>query len=193
MNLVLLVHPTRETWPEVRKQILPFKPIALVHHGGDTDSLWREGRIGIVKDELRRFHDDGLLAGCSSHLPEVIRHVSEQDWEIDFYMTCFFQISMGPDEWNHRYGFTPMHEMYTEEMPLQMCRVIQQIETPCLGFKILAAGRSPDRENGVEEAFRFAFDNIKPNDAVIVGMFPHLSDEVAENANLAIRFGSQPE
>ena len=55
----------------------------------------------------------------------------------------------------------------------------------CFAFKILAAGRIPDR--GIEPAFRTAFESIKPTDGVYVGMFPKFKDEVRENAEIVHR------
>jgi hypothetical protein len=68
-----------------------------------------------------------------------------------------------------------------------MCRVIRTTKKTCLAFKILAAGRAAERRGGLEQAFRFAFQNIKPNDAVIVGMYPRFRDEVKENADIVRR------
>jgi len=59
--------------------------------------------------------------------------------------------------------------------------VIRQVPRPCLGFKILAAGRRCDSRESVRQAFEFAFQNIKPSDAVIVGMFPKFSDHISAN------------
>jgi hypothetical protein len=61
-----------------------------------------------------------------------------------------------------------------------MYRVMRQTRKPCFAFKILAAGRIPDR--GVDQAFRTAFESIKPTDGIYVGMFPRVKDEVKENA-----------
>ena len=41
----------------------------------------------------------------------------------------------------------------------------------CLGFKILAASRNAKTEEGTRKAFEYAYKNMKPNDAVVVGMF----------------------
>lgn len=65
---------------------------------------------------------------------------------------------------------------------------IQDLLRRCLGFKILAAGRRCDQPDGVANAFQFAFQSIKRNDAVIVGMFPRFRDEPVENAALVRRF-----
>ena len=40
----------------------------------------------------------------------------------------------------------------------------------------------------MEKAFQFAFANIKKTDGVIVGMFPILSDEIGEDADLARKY-----
>jgi len=66
-----------------------------------------------------------------------------------------------------------------------MCRVIRQASKPCLGFKILAAGRRCESSQQVHEAFDYAFKNIKPTDGLIVGMFPQLSDHIEENVRFA--------
>ena len=68
-----------------------------------------------------------------------------------------------------------------------MCEVIRQVKRPCLGFKILAAGRNCRQPAQVAGAFEHAFRNIKRSDAVIVGMFPRSQDEPVEAAKLATR------
>jgi len=44
----------------------------------------------------------------------------------------------------------------------------------------------------VEQAFRQAFESIKPNDGVLVGMFPMVKDEVRENAEIVSRILARP-
>jgi hypothetical protein len=74
-----------------------------------------------------------------------------------------------------------------------MFAVMRQTGKPCLAFKILAAGRLCDRQEWVEAAFAATFRQIKPNDAVIVGMYPEYEDQVALNAAYVRRFGGQGE
>ncbi len=71
-------------------------------------------------------------------------------------------------------------ECYLQNDPPRMYKVLKQTRKPCFAFKILAAGRLTDRQ--IDQAFRTAFDSIKPTDGIYVGMFPHLKDEVRENA-----------
>jgi hypothetical protein len=66
---------------------------------------------------------------------------------------------------------------------------MRQVKQPCLGFKILGAGRLTSSQKDVIAAFKFAFENIKPIDGVIVGMFPWFFDEVCANAQYSIEYG----
>ena len=70
-----------------------------------------------------------------------------------------------------------------------MASVVRQVNKPCLMFKILAAGRRCDSQAGVGEAFKWAFENIKKTDAVIVGMFQQYQDEIALNAEFTRKYG----
>ena len=55
----------------------------------------------------------------------------------------------------------------------------------------MAAGRLCDRQEWVERAFEDTFRQIKPNDAVIVGMYPEYEDQAAINAEYVRRFSAQ--
>jgi hypothetical protein len=66
-----------------------------------------------------------------------------------------------------------------------MTNVIKQVKQPCLAFKILGAGRYCTSQEKVLSAFRFAYENIKPTDGVIVGMFPWLFNEIQANTQYA--------
>src|SRR2546430_9163891 len=50
-------------------------------------------------------------------------------------------------------------------------KVVQATRKPCLAYKILAAGRRIESRAQVRQCFETAFSNIKPTDAVIVGMY----------------------
>ena len=39
----------------------------------------------------------------------------------------------------------------------------------------------------MEQAYRTAFESIKPNDGVFVGMFPRVTDKVRANAEYMVR------
>jgi hypothetical protein len=177
-----------DTMPEQWKQILALKPIAVVHHGEYTDRAFRGGNESQVRDFVRKAHDFGIMAGISSHSPANIARVEDSGWEQDFYMTCFHNIRRDQDAVRTGLGDLPVDELYLQGDPARMVSVIRKVSRPCLAFKILAAGRMCNSAASIDGAFRYALHNIKKTDAVIVGMFPILTDEIAENAAIARKY-----
>jgi hypothetical protein len=169
------------TW----KMVAALKPVAVLHHGENTDRLFRAGQGDKIRDFLKKAHDLGLIAGISSHSPQNIARCEDSNWEQDLYMTCFYDIRRDQEKVQAGLGDLPVDEMYLAGDPQRMTAVVRQVKRPCLGFKILAAGRLCGSRGSIERAFAFAYSNIKATDAVIVGMFPILTDEIAENAEIA--------
>jgi hypothetical protein len=165
-------------------------PIALAHHGGVTDKLFREGKSERVHDYVKKAHDLGLLAGVSSHSPDNIKRIADEGWENDFFMTCFYYVNRYTDHPELLPEKKTVGKGFRASDPVTLTALVRQIEKPCLGFKILAAGRAPFRKEGVEEAFAFAFRNIKPTDGVIVGMYPRFQDEISLDADLTRKYGA---
>jgi hypothetical protein len=56
------------------------------------------------------------------------------------------------------------------------------VKKPCLVYKVLAAGRRVGSAAEVRECFKTALANVKPTDALIVGMYQQHGDQVGENA-----------
>lgn len=152
-------------------QIAGTGAIACYHHGSKTDSLYKAGKIDIVKDMLMAMKDNGLPAGLGTHDPMVIRYAEDNNFGVDFYMLAFYNLSKRKEE-------------YLPEDRAEACKVIKEVDKPFLAFKIMAAGR-----NEPNEAFQYTYENIKPKDAVVVGVFTkYQPNQVAEDAALARKF-----
>jgi len=173
------------------KEILEMKPIAIVHHGGVTDSLFRIGKPQVVRDYVKRVHDLGLLAGISTHNPDHVARIEDAGWENDFFMTCLYNLTRAPEEIKKMVGDQVLGELFLASDPQRMAERVRLVRKPCLAFKILGAGRLSGTKDGVERAFQFAYRSIKPSDGVIVGMFPVLHDEVTEDAGFARQYGAK--
>lgn len=163
-------------------KIARMGPIGIVHHGGTTDRRWRNGEQAKIQDFLKAVRDSGVLVGLSTHNPLVVEEVESRGWDVDFFMCCVYRVTRTEQEIVNLLGQRPLGEVYLPQDPPRMFRAIRQARKPCLAFKILAAGRLTDTPETIDRAFRFAFENIKPTDAVIVGMYPRFSDQVRENA-----------
>ena len=166
------------------KDLLALKPFAVVHHGELTDRLFRDNKQTQIHDSIKEVHDAGILAGVSTHSPENVARVEDLGWENDFYMTCFYNIRRDREEVKRKLGDDLIGELYFRGDPARMTARMREVKKPCLGFKILAAGRLCSNRRSVETAFQFALKNIKPIDGVVVGMYPVFSDEVQENADI---------
>jgi hypothetical protein len=179
--------------PELKKVIEQTRPLGIAHHGSSTDGAFSSGKPQQVHDYVKAVHDQGLLAGVSSHNPDNIRKIAEEGWEVDFFMTCFYFMSRraAKGEKSAEQQTVDTRGPFYGGDPAVMTAVVRSVKQPCFGFKILAAGRmgSPRGDQSrVREAFRFAFQNIKPIDGVIVGMFPQYFDEVKLNVGHAREF-----
>jgi len=189
MKLICLHSAQRMPINDVVRQT---SPVAIVHHGGITDRLFREGKSQQVHDFVKEVHDAGVLAGVSAHNPDVIKQVADEGWENDLFMTCFYYITRTPEAIEKLPPAVTVQvgKPFYAADPLRMTDVVRQVEQPCLGFKILAAGRNCFSKQSVREAFKFAFEHIKPTDGVIVGMYPRFHDEIADNAAYTREFST---
>jgi hypothetical protein len=176
----------------IRTVIDETKPIGMVHHGGVTESKFRAGKSQEVRDYVKKVKDQGILAGVSTHCPDTIKRITDEGWENDFFMASFYYLTRPREEMEKQLGKVPVGEPFFESDPKEMTAAIRQVSKPCLAFKLLAAGRMCWNKRSVDNAFKFAFANIKPTDAVIVGMFPRYSDQVRENTAYARRYGAVP-
>ena len=159
-------------------------PIAIYHHGGAADNLFKEKNYGELKRRLAVIRATGKPVGLCSHMPELIYYSEEQGWDVDFYMTCVYNLSLQPKLSSAITGVANENERFEDEDKPLMYKAIRAAKKPCLAFKILGATRNCATPQTVEAAFREAFDNIKPTDAVVVGMFPKYSDQVKANADI---------
>jgi thiamine monophosphate synthase len=167
-----------------------MRPVAVSHHGENTDALFRQQKMEEVRDFTKRVRQTGVLVGVSTHKPEVIEYIEERGWDVDFYMGCAFNRTRTPDEIRKLLGQLPLPagELYLEQDPARMFGVMRNTRKTCLAFKILAAGRMAGSPEAVDAAFQTAFAAIKPQDCVIVGAYPRFKNEIAENAQRARSF-----
>ena len=196
LNFIALLDPVKPAVDQnvaVMKQlsiVAQAKPIMIAHHGNVTDNLFREGKLDLVRTFLDKVHDMGFPAGVSTHNPAVIEEIEHQGWPVDFYQACFYRASRTAEDYRKEFNVRLEGEGYLSTDPALMGKVIRQVTKPCLGFKILAAGRKCTSPESIRGAFKFAYENIKPTDVLIVGMFPKYKDQIAENTGYAREFGS---
>lgn len=187
MQLILLGDFELMKNPKLLPEAAKTGALGIGHHGNRTDERFRSGEKQKVKDFLKAVRDVGVMVGLSTHNPAVIDTVEGEGWDIDYYQACLYRVSRTAEEARAEFGEAPLGETFMEKDPERMCKMIRQTKKPCLAFKVFGAGRTTGTPEQVEQAFRFAYSNIKPGDAVIVGMYPRFKDEVTENTALVRR------
>lgn len=107
-------------------------------------------------------------------------------------MTCFYYLTRPGSEREKipEVVTSQVDRAFFAEDPLEMTKVVRQVEQPCLGFKILAGGLKCRNEEMVGKAFKFAFEHIKPSDGVMVGIYPKDSDQIGQDAAFVRQFGT---
>jgi len=184
-----------ESWPRTPEAILDgtvkcaqaaaeFKPIGIAFHGGATDVLYRAGKVDLIKTYIDKVHDMGILAGISTHNPVILDTLREKDWPNDFYMTGLHYVTRHPEEWMKEIGTLPLDEGWIASDPPKMAEAIRKVNKPALVYKVLAAGRRCRSAEEKRKAIAWAYKNIKPIDATIIGLYPRFSDQVTETTKM---------
>jgi hypothetical protein len=188
MNLVLLADFDLMKKPQIMPDVVAkMKPLCIGHHGNRTDERFRAGEKWKVKEFCKMVRDTGVMVGVSAHNPAVFDTIESENWDVDYFQCCLYRVSRTAAETRAEFNEAPLGETYMEKDPERMCKMIRATRKPCLAFKVFGAGRAVNSPEEIEKALRFAYANIKPSDAVIVGTYPKLKDEMKENAELVRR------
>lgn len=178
--------------PQLIDEAARRKPIGIAPHGALAERLHRQGKLTVLTDLLKRVRDRGVLVGLSAHNPEVIALAEEKGWDVDYYMCCLYYLTRPREEFKKLFGADlPLGEIYLPSDPPRMFEVIRAVKKPCLAYKVLAAGRRVGSPTEVRAAFDAALRNVKPTDAMIVGMYQQFGDQVGDNAALVRELGAR--
>jgi len=141
-------------------------------HGGVMDYLLGQGRLDEVKDSIKILHDAGLAAAVAGHRPQVFEW-AEENLDVDYYLCSYYCPT--PRE-NHPEHVPTMQEHFDDADREAMVRVIAKLSKPVVHYKIMACGR-----NEPAEAFAFAAEHMRSNDAVCVGVYPKEKADMLED------------
>ncbi len=136
-------------------------------HGGILDACYGERDAARFAELVEIMHEGGVPVGTAGHSPEAHLWAHELDLPLDFHVVCFYNCGSLHDG---------KGDKFQPEDPPKAMPVFETIDKPCIGYKIMAAGRV-----GPREAFEYAFDNIKPGDCVNVGIHRGDNDNMVED------------
>jgi len=173
--------------PRNIREIAALRPLGIYHHGAQTDRFWAAGKIEQAREMLKVIRQTGVQVGLGTHVPEVIDYVESKAWDLDFYMTCVYNLSRTREEAERVAVLRVESELFWDPDREKMLARVRQTSKPCLVFKVYGAGRKCGSATEMAEALGLAFRHAKPSDAVVIGMFPKRKEQVRENCRLVAR------
>jgi len=168
----------------ITRSALTNKPIAFYLHGTQADNYWKTGQVDRLRADLEVLRETGLPTGLGSHMPEVLIACEERDWGVDFYMTSMYSLYKLTPGWRDSLIVSGERqpEVYDDADRDRMLAFVRETDKPCLLFKVLAAGRNAKAPESLRATFQYVIESSKPGDALVVGMFPKYSNQIAENS-----------
>lgn len=166
------------------REIAARRPLGIYHHGSQTDKFWAAGKIEQANEMLKVIRQTGVQVGLGTHIPEVIDYVESKAWDLDFYMTCIYNLSRTPQEAEQVAGRKVQGEFFWDPDREKMLARVRQTSKPCLIFKVYGASRKCGSPEQMLGALRLVFRYAKPSDSVVIGMFPKQQEQVRENCRL---------
>jgi hypothetical protein len=183
LQLLLLSRPNFNEQPEMVKRAIKLKPLGIAQHGGSTNRLWHQGKFDRSLDYLKRIRDTGAMVGLSCHNPAAVEYAEEKGWDVDYYMTSLYYMIRPKAEFEKILGGqVPLGEIYLPSDPPVMMATIRKVKKPCLTYKVLAAGRTVDSPQQVKQRMEVALKGIKPDDAIIIGIYQRFNDQIGQTA-----------
>jgi hypothetical protein len=169
------------------KEIAALKPIGIYHHGAQTDKYWYAGKIDQANEALKAIRQTGARVGLGTHMPEVVDYVESKGWDFDFYMTCVYNLSRTPAEAAKVAGHKVEGEFFWDADREKMLSLVSKVSKICLIFKVYGATRQCASAASRQAAIDLAFQYAKPQDPVVIGMFPKYQEQVKENCRLVMQ------
>ena len=145
---------------------------ALYFHGWQVDEAFRRQDAATLRLWCDHARSRGVAAGVAGHAPEAHLWVDSLGCA-DFHAVCFFNCGSLHAGKGHKFRLG--------DVP-RAVDAIRRIQKPCIGYKILGAGRLDARMG-----YEYAFENIKPGDVVNVGMHRGDKDDMVEQNAALVR------
>lgn len=193
MNLIFQPYPPISLEINLR-QMMECEPIAIYHQGTTTDNLTEAGSIGVLRENIKLIRDSGVPVGLGTHVPETVMRAEEEDWGIDFYMLSLYNARKNNREESSFITGKPKSLLFYPNDRFKAYEVVKQVQKPFLVYKIFAGGQvfyGKTQEQilvTAENVIKETFENIKPNDFAVVGVYQKHKDMLAENARYAQKF-----
>ncbi|MCL2814995.1 MAG: hypothetical protein FWD23_10385 [Oscillospiraceae bacterium] len=171
-------------------EMMELSPLATYHQGTVADMLIENGDMDTLHKNIELIKKTGMPTGLATHVPQHALRSEEENWGVDFYMTCLYNLRRGRrgEPSGFVTGKTKIDIEFYPEDRFEMFAAIQKIQKPCIAYKFLAGGnifREQPQEKYEEIFERYTketYENIKPGDMTCIGVFQRDFNQLAMDA-----------
>lgn len=174
-------------------QMLEVNPIGVYISGTFTDVRYETGRTDEIRAMINALRQYDIKLGIGTHRPEFIQMCEDENFPIDFYMACMYNLRKGRE--GEESGFiTGKSKKFI--LPIDpadreiMLDVLKNVKKPIIAFKIFAGGQmlcdreEDDRRILIKDTYNTIFNTLKPNDFAVAGIFQKYHDQIRENVEV---------
>lgn len=190
MNIMFETYPAIDAEVNLRV-MLKCDPIGIYHIGSKTDLYCEQGRIDILCEKIKLIKETGVYAGMRTHSPETLLRAEDEDWSADFYCACLYNArrTQRGQESGFITGKSKKIIFYPQDRFL-MFDAIKKVKKPVIAFKVFAGGQAfiGKRQEEIpfvaKEYLKEAYENIKPGDMIMLGVFQKYKNQIKENTDI---------
>jgi len=197
MNFIFQTYAPMMTNIETAKismsQMLEVNPIGVYISGTFTDVRYETGRTDEIRAMVDALKTYDIKLGIGSHRPEFIQMCEDENYPVDFYMACMYNLRKGRE--GEESGFiTGKSKKFVRPIDPDdravMLDVLKDIKKPIIAFKIFAGGQmlcdreQADRRKLIKDTYQTVFSALKPDDFAVAGIFQKYHDQLTENVSV---------
>lgn len=185
----------KEMWDFNDRDIkkLAENTIGVYHQGTNTDLLYETGKTDVIRENIKMMRSLGVPVGLGTHRPEVIELAEEEDWGVDFYLGCMHNGRRGRE--GEPSGFLTGKDktgltFFACDRPIMLETLKKVKNKPVAAFKIFGGGQmlvgktKEEREKLIAGVYDEVFNELKPDDFAIMGVFQRDEDELGMNIRI---------
>lgn len=197
MNFIFQTYAPMMTNIETAKismrQMLEVNPIGVYISGTFTDVRYETGRTSEIREMVDALRPYDIKLGIGSHRPEFIQMCEDENYPVDFYMACMYNLRKGRE--GEESGFiTGKSKKFVQPIDPNdravMLDVLKNVNKPIIAFKIFAGGQmlcdrdESNRRELIKDTYDTVFSALKPDDFAVAGVFQKYHDQLTENVSV---------
>ena len=197
MNFIFQTYAPMMTNIETAKismnQMLEVNPIGVYISGTFTDVRYETGRTSEIRAMVDALRPYNIKLGIGSHRPEFIQMCEDENYPVDFYMACMYNLRKGRE--GEESGFiTGKSKKFVQPIDPNdravMLDVLKNVNKPIIAFKIFAGGQmlaereEDNRRELIKDTYNTIFNTLKPDDFAVAGIFQKYHDQLTENVSV---------